>query len=159
MVLLVGCANGRAHLSPQQSIPADTLITLKRSACYGTCPDYTLTVSADGTVTFEGREYVKTKGVVKANLPPEKLRQLIALFDEAKYFSFKDKYQTEEDGCPEVWTDYPSAVTSIRINGKSKTVSHYLGCQDGRAKLIYPKGLNKLENQIDEIVGTQKWIK
>lgn len=159
MLVVVGCGNGPAHLLPQQPIPADTLITLERSVCYGTCPDYKLTVSADGTVTFEGREYVKAKGVVKGSIPPEKLRQLIALFDEAKYFSLNDKYETEKDGCPEVWTDNPSVVTSIRINGKSKSVSHYYGCQDGRGALVYPKGLTILETQIDEIVGTQRWIK
>jgi Domain of unknown function (DUF6438) len=86
LLIVVGCSNGPAYLLPQQPIPADTLITLERSVCYGTCPDYKLTVSADGTVTFDGREYVKVKGIVRGNIPPEKLRQLIALFDEAKYF-------------------------------------------------------------------------
>lgn len=159
IMFLVGCGNGPAHLSPQQQpIPADTLIMLKRSACFGTCPDYRLTVSADGGVIFEGREFVKVKGVTKGTISLEKVRQLIAQFDSAKYFSLNDKYETEKDGCPEVWTDNPSVVTSIRINGKSKSVSHYHGCQEGRGTSVYPKGLTDLENQIDEIVGTKRWI-
>ena len=158
-MFVVGCGNGPAQLlSQQQPIPADTLIMLKRSVCFGTCPDYTLTVSADGGVIFEGREFVKVKGVTKGTISVEKVRQLIAQFDSAKYFSLNDKYETEKDGCPEVWIDNPSAVTSIRINGKSKSVSHYHGCQEGRGTSVYPKALTDLENQIDEIVGTKRWI-
>ena len=52
-------------------------------------------------------------------------------------------------------TDMPSAITSIRLKGKSKTVSHYYGCGDSG---VLPK-LTALENKIDEVAGTQKWIK
>ena len=147
------------NLTQQVPIPDDTRITLERSICFGSCPDYKLTVAADGTVTFEGREYVKTKGIAKGTISREDLRNLIAAFDAASYFSLRDKYATREDGCPEVWTDNPSVITSIRINHKTKSVSHYYGCQAGDGTSIYPKGLTFLETKIDEIVGTAKWIK
>lgn len=84
---------------------------------------------------------------------------LIAAFEAASYFTLHDSYQTQRDGCPEVWTDNPTAITSIRINGKTKTVAHYYGCQTGRGTAIYPNGLTYLETQIDHIVATDKWIK
>jgi len=146
-----------AYLAPQQPIPPDTLITIKRTVCYGTCPDYTVTITADGSVTFAGREYVKTKGTFKSTISRETLRQLIAEFEKVKYFSLHDRYEREEDGCPEVWTDNPSAITSIRINGKTKSISHYYGCQSKGT--IYPKDLTLLETKIDELVGTDRWIK
>src|SRR5260370_40414752 len=31
------------------------LITLERTVCFGSCPSYRVTLSQDGTVTFEGR--------------------------------------------------------------------------------------------------------
>ena len=157
--IIVTCLTGFARLPAQQPIPTDTLITLERSGCYGECPSYTLTISASGAVTYEGREYVKVKGISRLNISDDKVRQLIAVFDKAQYFSLNDKYETEKDGCPEVWTDSSSAITSIRINGKSKSISHYHGCQEGDGKLIYPKVLTDLEDTIDEIVGTQLWIK
>jgi hypothetical protein len=156
MVFVFGC-HAPAYLPPQQPIPDDTLITLRRSVCYGTCPDYTVTIAADGTVTFEGRQFVKTKGIVKGTISRERVRQLIAEFDKTKYFSLNDKYETGKDGCPEEWTDMPTAVTSITMSGKSKSVSHYHGCQDGQSP--YPKGLTDLEEQIDKIAGTERWIK
>jgi hypothetical protein len=45
------------------------------------------------------------------------------------------------------------------MNGKTKTISHYYGCQTGRGTAIYPNGLTYLEAQIDRIVGTEQWIK
>src|SRR4030095_11638740 len=158
LLFFVGCSSP-VTLSAQQPIPDDLLITLERSICFGSCPDYKLTLSADGTVIFEGRQYVKIKGVAKARLSEENLRKLIAAFDAASYFSLRDNYTGEQDGCPEVWTDNPTAKTSIRVGGKSKSITHYYGCQENEGKSIYPKRLTELETEIDRIVGTERWIK
>src|SRR6266550_2811445 len=159
LLLVVVGSNDTALILPQKSIPNDTFITLERSGCYGTFPIYKLAISADGTVTFEGRQFVKVKGIVKGNISLEKLRQLIAQFDKAKYFSLHDKYETAKDGCPDIWTDMPTAITSIRINRRVKSISHYHGCQIDPGQSPYPKRLTVLENQIDDIVGTQQWIR
>ncbi|HET9479938.1 MAG TPA: hypothetical protein VFO72_11365, partial [Pyrinomonadaceae bacterium] len=57
--------------------------------------------------------------------------------------------------CPELWTDHPTAVTSLNWKDRKKTVSHYHGCR-GTAVL---EQLTKLENKIDEVVNTNRWIK
>lgn len=126
MLIVVGC-HTPAYVSPQQQIPDDTLITIKRSICYGSCPDYTVTIAADGTVTFEGREFVRTKGIAKATISRENLRKLIAAFENAKYFSLNNSYRTAKDGCPEEWTDAPTVVTSIKINGRFKSITITMG--------------------------------
>ena len=69
-----------------------------------------------------------------------------------------DKYETAADGCQDVATDNPSAITSIRINGRFKSISHYYGCVDSKENSI-PKALTDLETKIDEIVDTKQWIK
>lgn len=157
-LLLMVSAGSEAQSFSEPSIPKDTLITLSRTSCFGYCPNYTLTISADGVVTFEGREYVKTKGTVKSRISRKQLQQLISEFKNLNYFSLRDQYQSEEDGCSTVWTDYPSATTSIRINGKSKSILHYYGCHKDPGNAMYPKGLTELETRIDEIVGTERWI-
>jgi hypothetical protein len=157
--LVLSLSIGGSCLAQEKPIPADTLITLERTACFGPCPIYKLTITADGTATFEGRQNVKVKDLVRAHISGEDLRSLIASFEAASYFTLNDAYETQKDGCPEVWTDNPSAITSIRMNGKSKTISHYYGCQTGSGSAIYPNGLTYLETKIDQIVGTDKWIK
>ena len=150
----MGCHNdghsGQAATS--QNIPQDLKITLERTACYGTCPAYKLTITADGAVVFEGRHFVKKEGAtINSAISQERLKQLMAEFDRVKFFSLEDDYSETRLSCP---TDQPSAITSIRINGKSKTINHYLGCLEPKV----PKGLTELENKIDEIVNTAQWL-
>jgi hypothetical protein len=134
-----------------QDIPQDLKITLERTDCFGGCPVYKLTIIADGTVVFEGRRFVKQEGVTRKSVNREQLKQLMAEFDRVNFFSLEDDYSEIRLSCP---TDQPSAITSIRINGKSKTINHYLGCLEPKV----PKGLTELENKIDEIVNTAQWL-
>ena len=53
----------------------------------------------------------------------------------------------------------PSAIISIKIDGKEKTVKHYLGClKSGDPFELFPFALVNLENKIDEIVETNRWV-
>jgi hypothetical protein len=120
----------------QPPIPSDTFITLERTGCYGECPTYTLAISADGTVIFSGFYAVtidgvsrwKRSGVIRSRISQEQQHQLIAEFEKANYFSLQDSYRDARDGCPTYATDSSSAYTSIQINGRKKSVEHYLGC-------------------------------
>ena len=145
--------SGQAVIS--QDIPQDLMITLERTACYGFCPVYKLTITADGAVVFNGRRFVKQEGAtVKSVISREGLKQLMAEFDRVKFFSLEDDYMDNPRVCAENWTDSPSAFTSIRIDGKSKTVRHYHGCRGPKV----PKEITELENKIDEIVNTAQWL-
>lgn len=128
------------------SIPDDLIIRLNRTVCFGTCPAYLLTVKADGKVSFFGQDFTETKGQAEGEISKEKIKQLIAEFKKAKFFDLKDNYTTEE--CS---TDTPTVRTTLFINDKVKKIEHSLGCEA-------PKELTDLENKIDEIVGTKKWI-
>jgi hypothetical protein len=74
----------------------------------------------------------------------------MAEFDRVRFFSLETSYWKDLRRCV---TDSPSAFTSIRINGKSKRIKHYLGCREPKFKEI-----TELENKIDEIVNTAQWL-
>jgi hypothetical protein len=66
-----------------------------------------------------------------------------------------DAYTPGTKECPQKITDMPSANTSIRLNGRAKVVAHYYGCgTDGALEK-----LTALEKKIDDVAGTEKWIK
>ena len=130
-------------------------VTLERTVCFGNCPSYQVTIAQDGTVNFEGRDFVKTKGTARAQINPEDFKKLVNEFEKIKYFSLDDKYEPGSPGCPNAATDSPSARTSIQLTGRSKGVSHYYGCGDSEVLRV----LTALERKIDEIAGTEKWIK
>ncbi len=150
-------------------MPRDTLITLQRFAdAFNNGTDYKLIISSDGKVVFErfANHFVdpsdpraRTSPPIHAQIPVEKVAELVAEFERIKYFSLKDRYAKMEDGCPGVWSDQGGAEISIRINGKKKTIGHYHGCaREGLGK-AYPEDLTSLEDKIDEVVGTKRWLK
>ena len=142
-ISFAGCSRSQ---TPQPDNIKDVVITLERTICFGTCPDYTLTIQGDGTVTYEGRMFVRVEGTRTAIISEDKIRQLLSEFQRIDYFSLNDSY--EEFGA----TDMPSAITSLTINGKTKTVRHYHG------DFSAPEQLTELEDRIDEIVNSDQWI-
>lgn len=58
----------------------DVTITLERTVCFGACPDYTVTIHGDGTVVYEGRNFVAVEGVQTAHISEEKVQKLVDEF-------------------------------------------------------------------------------
>ena len=149
------CA-GERNTCSQEAIPPDTRIILQRTNCFFTCPEYDVTISADGRVIYFGKANVKVKGEAHSKISPEKVLSLIDMIRKAKFFSLKDTYVSTEDGCRIYDADGSSALTSIVIGGKTKSVSHYEGCHPKHKNAL--KALIRLEEYIDEIANTTQWV-
>jgi hypothetical protein len=68
-----------------------------------------------------------------------------------------DNYNYET--CPNAFTDSHDINTSIQINGKKKSVNHYLGCVGYNTKFEKPLAdLTLLEDNIRELSGVKRWI-
>lgn len=154
--ILLWCVIAVENCAFQRAIPADTLITLRRTNCFFACPDYIVTISAQGTVVFEGNANVKVKGRSETTVSPAKVQLLIESSEKAKFFSLRNRYSLSEDGCRVYDGDAPSATISIVVKGKSKSIDHYLGCHQKRGTSV--QALSDLENLIDEVTNTAQWI-
>ena len=132
-----------AALLQAPASPAPVAITIERTACYGACPVYSLEITGDGTVTYQGRQFVRVVGRATAMISPEAVRQLVAEFERIHYFDLQNIYTAHI-------TDLPTTTTSIRIGERfKKVVDHYGG----------PNELEKLEDRIDEVAGSDRWVK
>jgi hypothetical protein len=118
---------------------------------------YKIDVKADGTVLFEGIRNTKFKGKTKGRIDNEKIKELIGEFEKADYFNLNDEYNFQT--CPNSFTDAHDVNTSIQLNGRRKSVYHYLGCWefDDDAEKPLSK-LTLLEDKIREISGAKRWI-
>jgi hypothetical protein len=156
LLILASCnRDGKSTATaPIEEIPGDIVITLERGICYGTCPAYKVTISASGSVEFEGRYYVKKKGIIRTTISREQLRFLVAEIERAKYFTMQDQYINKEDGCITVLADHSMINMSITIAGKTKSVAHYNGCNGPLAL----ERLTALENKIDEVINASQWF-
>ena len=130
--------------TPTKNTFSDLMITLERTACHGTCPIYKLTIEGNGTVIYEGQDFVQVKGRQTASLSPAQIQELVSAFEQANFFTLMD--YTHEDT-----TDSPSVMTSITLNGQTRTVNHYYG--DSSA----PQALFDLESKIDELTNSKQW--
>lgn len=119
------------------------VITLDRTPCFGTCPAYHVAIYGNGTVMYEGRAFVAVEGAQKSQIPPQAVKDLVGEFYSAGFFSLRDRYE-------EQITDLPSQTTSITLLGVTKTVYRYG---------LEPQRLTMLEDKIDKVAGTAKWVK
>jgi hypothetical protein len=153
LVLVAACGGARRTgpmpISNTGGAPTgahEPLATIERTACFGWCPIYKLTVFRDGVVEYEGEDFVKTKGKATGRLAPEALAALDELFATHGYLALDDAYTDYSV------TDMPSVNTSYSSGGRTKAIKHYLG--DSKA----PAALAEVENGIDRIVHVEQWI-
>jgi hypothetical protein len=145
VLLAVGCHN-LAHPKDLRSVS----VTLKRTACYGTCPVYTVSIHGSGLVEYFGEWHVDVPGPQTDRIPPGRVKDLLKAFEDIHFFDLKDKYF---ENC----TDLPTAIISILVDGKTKQVSNYfIGCEG--AKSGPQVDLAKLADQIDGAAGAGRWV-
>ena len=76
--LFGGAASAQA---PAPAVPPDTVITLEREGCFGSCPRYSVSVNALGAVVYEGHDNVRAEGAQLDAIP---VAEVAALLDEAR---------------------------------------------------------------------------
>ena len=141
----------------QKGIPEDLLITFDTGGCWGTCPDFKVSIDSKGTVVFEGRRYTKTREAERYKISESEIRSLLSAFEVADYFTFENEY-SEDKNCFAIRTSHSWITTSIRFDGMEHSVRHYTGCMDS-ADEFYPEDLHELENAIVELSGARRFFK
>ncbi|HEX2557815.1 MAG TPA: DUF6438 domain-containing protein [Nitrososphaera sp.] len=132
-----------SNILPLQRNYDSTIIILERTVCYGTCPDYSITIHGNGTVIYEVRRYVAVTGKHTSQIPSEKVQELVNYFHKAGYFSMNDRYSGNVG-------DVPTITTSIKLDRLFKKVVDYYNP---------PPQLTDLENLIDSTAGSANWVK
>ena len=127
------------------------VITLHRTACYGSCPIYSVEIFADGEIRYSGSQFVQITGERTAVIPKEDVEKLVRDFLRIGYFSLKANYETHKnpDGTIEMVSDLPTTYTSLRIGGRERSVKDYA---------FAPRALNELEWEIDRVANTHRWV-
>lgn len=143
-LFLSGCIPLNENTIDEGGLPAG-VITLERTACFGTCPIYTLTLYSDGRVVYNGDKFVEITGEHEAQIDPLEVRALVDLMLNGGYFDLEDAYTNR------TITDAPSALTSLSIDGRAKQIERYLGDESA------PYFLNQIETLIDLAANSEQW--
>ena len=135
-------------------------IMLERSACFGICPSYRLTVRADGTMRYEGVGWVNTMAgqpapairVDSTRLSNERVLAVFAAFDHAWSRWRPNQFGWGDATCPSPATDNPT-VRIVRARGAQQdTLELYYGCP------TQPERITRAADAIDSLVEVRKWL-
>src|SRR5579884_2657406 len=131
---------------PEVRDSSSVVIELERTTCFGTCPDYKLRISEDGTVEFNGRGFVAVSGQHRGRISRADFDKLVDSFRKADFYSLARSYHA-------IITDNPTYRVAISVDGQAKSVTDYAGESIGM-----PAAVTDLENEIDRLADTAKWI-
>jgi hypothetical protein len=123
------------------SVADDFSITLERVGCVGSCPDYKVTILANGSVEYEGRAYVRIEGTRGSTIPASIVQKLVERLRDDDFFHWEEKKQ--------VCLDFPEVHITAMMNGRRKHVLE--GCNS-------PGKVLALADEIDRISGTRHWV-
>ena len=115
----------------------ELIISLQRTACFGTCPIYKIEIFSDGSGIYTGTRFVENIGVTKFSLSETQLNLILTKAEAIGFTNMKEEYS-------EPISDLPTTFIQI----KDKRIRDYTGA---------PKTLKNLENLIDQLY--QKSVK
>ncbi len=140
------------------------VITLERSACFGPCPVYKVTIHGDGHVVFTTatepvdqvdevhRRFAQSDGVLLPGTHEDRISvadvaALIGKFQAARFWKLRNAYRTPV-------TDSPTYQVTFDTGKSRKTVIDYVGEESGM-----PHSVTELEEAIDRVAGTDRWVR
>lgn len=157
LILICSCANSdnSAPKSLKLIMKMDTMIAKP-------CIDYAVFIKPNGkTVITKDCYRSEENQTYESQLNESQMTEIIREVENSNFFSFENNYSYGSKNCSSLSTDSPTVTLTINFDGKKKTIKHYYGCfinsWFSRENALQP--LFNLENKIDEIVGTKKWIR
>jgi TonB family protein len=136
-----GCPSASEKQPPVGMAPVD-YVELYRSACYGSCPAYTVRVHRDGSVEWNGDSSVSIRGQAKEAIPPSNAATLLRNFQAPEFWALCSSYSRSV-------TDSATTGISVNIAGRSKTISVYADSA--------PPLYGNFEMEIDGAADTHRW--
>jgi hypothetical protein len=137
-----------AVLSHPQDLAA-VKIELARGPCFGSCPQYTITVQGDGRVEYLGRQrHSRSESRKSGKIEREKIMKILQTLDQVKFLGLDDRAFS--------WAfDTPSVGVCIWKDGRTKRVvsdAGFVGSKNGRqARFV------NAAQEIDGILESTQW--
>jgi hypothetical protein len=121
--VFIACAHGRktkktrtkATATKTASVNGLSSVMMRRGACFGKCPEYTLTINSSGLVEYNGIRNATPLGLYQKNVGAAKAQGLL-----------KEFMDNRVDTCQGLYTariaDMPGLSYTLMINGREKTI-------------------------------------
>ena len=94
LVFILGCKSAKTISE------SEPVIYMNKTACFGTCPDYDISIFSDGSVLLNARQFVEMEGTFEAKLPKEELKALVNDFKGSQFDDFENEYKSNKTDLP-----------------------------------------------------------
>jgi len=145
---LASCAeNGSGGTAPARDISPFDSITLSRTACFGSCPVYDITLQGDGRVTYHGGRFTKLQGQHNETYSAGRFLEVLSVLEMRGFADFDDAYT--RDTCQPWATDHPTVKIELKSAAMSKSLEWYTGCRGIKERAQLEGLLDELERILD----------
>ena len=130
--------------------------TLRRTACFGFCPIYQVTVDERDLLLFQGERFVtEAGGAVSKRLPDGSFNRIVAIAKEHGVAGFDARYPNDAgDNCAALSTDSPN----VEIEFKTKRIAHAVAVNLGCAGFDGRDRFEAMVAAIEEVLDIDSWI-
>jgi hypothetical protein len=126
-------------------------IKLQRTACYGNCPIYQVTVRGDGQIDYEGFANVRSMGKQNANIPADSAALLLSELQKMNFYELKHTYTQQNI------TDLSTVLLTLSYTVNGETFSKQI--VDYQGDTSTPAELRAFYTHLEQICGTSRWIR
>jgi (2Fe-2S) ferredoxin len=119
-------------------------ISLQKTACFGTCPQYTFTLNGKGEMEFNGKMFTKMDGIWTSQLDQNQINEIFTEIGDDKLMDLADEY-------PSNYSDLPSSIITYNNGEKTKTIR-----VEGTHPAVLDVVIKKLELKIDSASWTNQ---
>lgn len=120
--------------------PEDLVYMLKKGACFGSCPEYKLSIYKNRFVQFMGKRNTDRIGTYGKFLSKEEYQVVKESFEKEKFSSYNDNYPSEI-------ADLPLINIAQQIDGITKTIT---------GKRERPEGVHKVQFRLEQIAENKE---
>ena len=141
------------RLVPPVEVPSDGFqVHMHRGGCYGPCPSYDVTISANGRVDYIGHGHVAVQGERHGQADARALTKLREVLSSVHFDALVGRYVRGQPGCGAWATDMPTVRIDVFQDRRWRHVAHDWGCSAA------PAALKQLERDIDLAAQSEQWV-
>lgn len=123
-----------------------TKLELERTECFGICPSYIVSFSANGTARYNGRKYAARTGAFDGEVEIWDYGQLCWMIDKFKILDGNREYTAN-------WTDSATTIIRVTLRGTNETIE--ISDYGGQG----PVELWALFNAMDAVSNRVEWTR
>lgn len=143
LLMLTGLFACKEKKLSNYSYTADSMIMVKTTACFGTCPMFTFSIDGMGNATYMGKKFTKKEGAHQKQFNAQETNAIFKAFENADYFNFEDKYTADV-------TDLQTTYLTFKHRGQEKKITLYYEI---------PAELKELSMMAKKYAETEAWTK